>query len=120
MVRGDEDLLSTALTNLLDNARKFALHGAPVTADLCLAAGCIRFRVTSPGARVRAEERELVFERFYRGAEARATANGHGLGLPLCRHIARLHGGEARCVSAADEDACFVLELPAWAPQKID
>jgi signal transduction histidine kinase len=58
-----------------------------------------------------------VFERFHRGGEARPNADGHGLGLSLCRHIARLHGGDARCVSEPDEDARFVLDLPAWRAQ---
>jgi signal transduction histidine kinase len=118
LVRGDEELLSIAIENLLDNARKFRSQGQPVRVDVCASAERVSVAVASPGARVSNEARERVFERFYRGAEARAGSDGHGLGLPLCRHIARLHGGEARCASRPDEDARFVVEMPAWTPAK--
>ena len=48
------------------------------------------------------------------GASNKETRDGHGLGLPLARHIARLHGGEVSCISEAGEDARFALDLPAW------
>src|SRR5262249_22743642 len=76
----------------------------------------VRLAVRSPGARIGAKERDSLFERFYRGATARATQAGHGLGLPLARHIARLHGGDVVCGSRPDEDACLTLEAPAWGP----
>jgi two-component system OmpR family sensor kinase len=116
LVSGDEDLLAIAVFNLVDNARKFSA-GGPVAVAVAPAAGTVTLSVTSPGARVEADDRERVFERFYRAPEARPGPNGHGLGLPLARHIARLHGGDARCASAPDEDARFVLEIPAWRPR---
>lgn len=114
MVRGDEDLLRIAVENLLENARKFTPPGQRVVVDLTDGGGRVAFAVTSTGVRIADEDREQLFERFYRGPEARAAHPGHGLGLPLARHIARLHGGELRCVSRATEDARFVLDLPAW------
>jgi len=114
MVRGDEDLLAIAAENLLDNALKFRRRSEPVRVNVDHGAKGVTLTVTSPGARIASSDRERVFDRFYRAAEARSATHGHGLGLPLCRHIARLHGGEARCVSGDDEDARFVLELPAW------
>ena len=74
----------------------------------------MRVTVTSPGARIAGDLGERLFERFYRGPEARASHAGHGLGLPLARHVARLHGGDVRPLSAPDEDARFELTLPAW------
>jgi signal transduction histidine kinase len=112
-VRGDEALIEIALQNLLDNARKFAV-GAPVGAELDERDGRLRLQVTTPGARIANDDRERVFDRFYRGPDARARAGGHGLGLALARHIARLHAGDVRCVSDEREDVRFVLELPAW------
>jgi two-component system, OmpR family, sensor kinase len=116
LVRGDEALLGIAVENLLENAAKFSTQGQAVGISLADRAGRVRLVVTSPGARVAAHEKERVFERFYRNPEARPAPKGHGLGLPLARHIARLHGGDVLCVSGPDEDAAFVLELPAWAP----
>jgi two-component system OmpR family sensor kinase len=115
LVRGDEALLGVAIENLLDNARKFSAGGGPPHVALN-EDGKVRLTVTSPRARVPRAQAERLFERFYRGAEARASFAGHGLGLPLARHVARLHGGDVLCVSAPDEDACFELWLPAWRP----
>ncbi len=116
-VRGDEELLGIALENLLDNARKFTPSGRAVGVTLFDVAGRVSLRVISPGARIAPEDQERLFKRFYRDPEARAAHRGHGLGLPLARHIARLHGGDVRCVSGPQEDARFVLDLPAWEPE---
>lgn len=117
MVRGDEGLLGIAVENLLDNARKFTRDGGTAKVRCDLAGPFVRLIVVSPGARIGESERESLFERFYRSAEARASRSGHGIGLPLARHIARLHGGDVRCLSSPEEDACFTLEVPAWRPE---
>jgi signal transduction histidine kinase len=114
VVRGDEDLIEIAVQNLMENARKFAAGPRPVRAVLSEEAGRVRLEVTTPGARIPVAECERVFDRFHRAPDARATRDGHGLGLALARHVARLHGGDVRCVSAETEDARFTLELPAW------
>jgi signal transduction histidine kinase len=114
LVRGDEALLGIAVLNLLDNARKFSSSGRQPQVIVSGDAGGVRVTVTSPGAQIPRVDAERLFERFYRGPEARASFPGHGLGLPLARHVARLHGGDVCCVSGADEDARFELSLPAW------
>src|SRR4030095_7330223 len=114
LVRGDEQLIAIAVHNLLENARKFALRPDPVRAVLSQADDCVRLEVVTPGARIPPDQHERVFDRFYRAPEARAQAGGHGLGLALARHVARLHGGALRCVSSGTEDARFALDLPAW------
>jgi two-component system, OmpR family, sensor kinase len=116
LVRGDEALLGIAVENLLDNARKFSLPGRPPRIQVSEDATTVRLTIDSPGARIPTDLVGRLFERFYRGEEARASHEGHGLGLPLARHIARLHGGEVRCVSGPEEDARFDLVLPAWRP----
>lgn len=114
LVRGDEELLGVAVENLLDNAAKFSSPERPVRVRLAEGDGRVRLAVSSPGACIGLEERKRIFERFYRGPEARVAPRGHGLGLALARHVARLHRGELRCVSGPDEDAAFELELPGW------
>lgn len=114
LVRGDEELLDVAVENLLDNARKFSSPERPVQVSLSEQDGQVRLAVASPGARIAEAERDRLFERFYRAREARASRGGHGLGLPLARHIARLHGGDVACVSEASQDATFELALPSW------
>jgi signal transduction histidine kinase len=117
VVRGDEDLIEIAVQNLLENARKFATGPDPVRAVLSDAAGRVRLEVTTPGARIEAAQCERLFDRFYRAPEVRAQSDGHGLGLSLARHVARLHGGDVQCVSGESEDARFALDLPAWSAE---
>lgn len=119
LVRGDEDLLSIAVENLLDNAAKFTPGGEAVRVALAERDHRVELVVTSPGARIEGGQAERLFERFYRSPQARVSQRGHGLGLPLARHIARLHGGEVRCVSRPHEDAAFELCLPGWSPHAV-
>jgi signal transduction histidine kinase len=114
VVRGDEELIEIAVQNLLDNARKFAVGPEAVRAVLTDGGGRVLLEVTTPGARIPSAECERLFDRFYRAPEARAQREGHGLGLTLARHVARLHGGDVRCVSSESEDVRFALELPGW------
>jgi two-component system, OmpR family, sensor kinase len=114
LVRGEEDLLRIAVSNLLDNARKFGRADAPPVAVVDVQETRVSLRVTTPGARIDASEGTRLFDRFYRGPEARASRPGHGLGLTLARHIARMHEGDVTLVSTGNEDACFLLDLPPW------
>ena len=117
MVRGDENLLRIAVLNLLDNARKFGPRAEPPAATVEIREGRVRLQVTTPGARIGVDQAARVFDRFHRGPEARAEQKGHGLGLSLARHIARLHRGDVTLVSTHDEDVRFLLDLPAWIPR---
>jgi signal transduction histidine kinase len=114
VVRGDEDLIEIAVQNLIENARKFGVGPEPVRALISDQGGPVRLEVTTPGAHIPAAQCERLFDRFYRAPEVRAQSNGHGLGLALARHVARLHGGDVQCVSTEAEDARFALQLPAW------
>ena len=114
VVRGDEDLIEIAVQNLLENAHKFAAAPQPIRAVLSDEGGRVRLEVTTPGAHIEAAQCERLFDRFYRAPEVRAHRDGHGLGLALARHVARLHGGDVQCVSVESEDARFALDLPAW------
>ena len=116
LVRGEEDLLRIAVINLLDNARKFGRPEAPPLAEVEVRGERVGLRVNTPGARIGASERPHLFDRFYRSPDARAEQPGHGLGLSLARHIARMHDGDVTLVSGEGEDACFLLDLPAWRP----
>jgi signal transduction histidine kinase len=114
LVRGDEDLLRLAVDNLLDNARKYAPAGLTPRAELFADGDRMVLAVETPGVALGEEERERVFERFYRGTAAREATPGHGLGLALARHVARFHGGDVVAVECGDAKAVFELRLPAW------
>jgi len=91
-----------ALSNLLDNARRFALSAITVTLTEH-PDGSITLLVADDGPGVLPEDRDRVFERFV----TFGSGSGTGLGLPIARAIARGHGGDL----TVDEDG-FVLSLP--------
>lgn len=114
LVKGDEELLRLAVDNLLDNARKYAPAGRVPSARLGADGREVRLVVETPGVTLGEEERGRVFERFYRGPAAREAAPGHGLGLSLARHVARVHRGDVVAAAGGEEKAVFELRLPAW------
>ena len=74
--------------------------------------------VDDAGKGVLPEERDRIFDSFYRDAEARANHAGFGLGLPILRRVARAHGGDVNVFASDLGGARFELNLPAWAPRR--
>ena len=113
-VQGDRRLLRRAIRNLVENA---ARHGEGSPIEIRVLSGSrdrALVRVCDEGPGIPPEERERIFEPFYRRAGARETGDGVGLGLSLVRQIAERHGGSAR-VRDRDGDrfgSCFEIELP--------
>lgn len=114
MVRGDSELLRSLVANAIGNALKFGLDGK---VELRLAAAgepgaeSVVLEVSDRGPGISRDLRERVFEPFYR---IRTTATrGHGLGLALIGHIARVHLGSATFVDTS-VGARLRVELPAW------
>lgn len=95
-VYGDAGGLSRAVLNLLDNAAKWSPPGGRVNIRLVQAdPSHAELVVADHGPGIPPTERELVFERFYRSASARAMP-GSGLGLAIVKHVVMKHGGTLR------------------------
>jgi signal transduction histidine kinase len=121
-VRGNRELVSQALANLVDNAIKYAgpetskINGA--LAEIVVKAGAdgdhITLTVADSGPGIAAADRGRVVERFVRLEQSRSLP-GSGLGLSLASAVARLHGGELKL-----EDNCpglkSVIALPRAGP----
>ncbi|MEO8672395.1 MAG: HAMP domain-containing sensor histidine kinase [Tahibacter sp.] len=108
-LRGDPRLLRRMLRNLLENAQR---HGRPpIQVDITQRDASIALCVSDAGAPIPAEQRERLFEPFYR-RQGGNDGGGAGLGLALVRQIARRHGGDAQCVALGDDRSGFVVELP--------
>ena len=92
IVRGDTLLLREMLSNLIDNALRYSPDGGSITVsiDRDPASGCYALAVSDTGPGIPADERERVFEPFYRGVDVMAP--GTGLGLAIVRTIATVHG----------------------------
>jgi two-component system, OmpR family, sensor histidine kinase MprB len=105
-VRGVPERVERAVANLLDNARKWSPAGG--TIDVAVANGAVEVRDQGPG--IAAEDRPLVFNRFYRSAAARGMP-GAGLGLAIVKQIADAHGGSIRVDSGPNGGAILRLQL---------
>ena len=112
--RGDRDAVRQIVLNLLSNALKYAPQGAPVRLSTAQESGAAVLRVRDEG-RLGGGERRRVFERFYRGREAKDGGSGAGLGLTIARELAQAQGGSIE-IEPTSSATSFVLRLPAAAP----
>jgi signal transduction histidine kinase len=117
LVMGDELKLSQLVANLVDNAIKYSPERTRVEVGVWQARDAAFVAVADRGAGIPAEEQERIFLRFHRLDQARNGATtgpaGHGLGLPLCRWIARAHGGDIAVDSREGKGSIFTVRLPA-------
>ncbi|PPE68622.1 HAMP domain-containing histidine kinase [Caldimonas thermodepolymerans] len=111
MVRGDERLLRRALRNLLENARRYG-GSEPIEVSVTVEGQDAVVRVCDRGPGVPEDQRERIFEPFYRMPGHAEHAGGVGLGLSLVRQIAERHRGQARCERREGGGSCFSLRLP--------
>ncbi len=96
-ITGEELLLEMLMTNLVDNALKYSPRESPIIITLESRKGDINFSVADEGPGIPHEEKNRIFEKFYRvGNEETRTAKGTGLGLYLCKKIAQDHNAEIR------------------------
>jgi signal transduction histidine kinase len=111
-VDADPVRIEQVLTNLIDNALKYAPEGGEVEVDLTVEGGHVRLAVRDHGLGVPPEHRAQLFERLYRGHQE-SHRSGLGLGLYVSRQIVDRHGGTIRAEFPADGGTRFVVELPA-------
>jgi two-component system sensor histidine kinase SenX3 len=112
-VFGDQDLLVTALRNLIDNAIRYSPANTRVGIGVRSRDGLVSISVTDQGEGLTPEEQERVFERFYRVDAARSRhTGGTGLGLSIVKHVASNHGGEVTVWSQPGQGSTFTLRLP--------
>lgn len=112
-VEADPELVALALRQLVDNSLKYSPPGAAIALRAQAAGDGIEIRVSDGGPGIPAQERERVFEKFYRRRGVRERVPGSGLGLYIAREIARAHGGELEIEDGEGGGAAFVLRLPA-------
>ena len=95
----DFEKLRVMLDNLLSNAIKFSPAGGTISIRASQAGSFVEIEVADQGPGIAAEERNLVFEPFYRGQYAAdALVKGTGIGLSVVREYAQMHGGSAEIV----------------------
>lgn len=116
-IKGDPERLTHALKEILDNALSFT----PAEGQVCLEVKQVMQQeqpwvtvvISDTGPGIGAEERERIFELFYRGGAAVTTAlPGIGLGLSIAQRIVQAHGGQITLQSAPGEGSTFTVWLP--------
>ncbi len=109
----DAELLRLALSQLLDNARKYSIPGSTIKVEMDSRGSLVFIRVTNSGSSIAEGDQQRLFDRFYRGTEARRFTSGSGLGLYVARKIALAHGGTLDLdVEHLSEGVTFRLTLP--------
>jgi two-component system, OmpR family, sensor histidine kinase SenX3 len=113
-VLGEEDLLVTAVRNLLENAVVYSPERTRVV--VCVKKpgdGGVEISVTDQGIGIPGRDLERIFERFYRVDPARSRATGGtGLGLAIVKHVTAGHGGRVHVRSVEGAGSTFTLWLP--------
>ena len=113
----DANRLSRVFNNVLKNALSYADEGSVVEVhvgeSVIGTVNWLKIMVVNRGREITPEHLERIFEKFYRGDDARTTASGGaGLGLAIAREIARAHGGD---ITAASENG--MTSFAIWIPQ---
>jgi signal transduction histidine kinase len=109
----DPELLRLAISQLLDNACKYSIPDAEIKVEIESQGDMVYIRVSNSGSSIQEGEQQRIFERFYRGTEARRFTTGSGLGLYVARKIALAHGGMLDLdIERLNEGVTFYLAIP--------
>ncbi len=113
-VRGDVQVLTEAIANLVANAVAYSPTGAQVGVGVRADADVVEIAVTDRGIGIPENEQQRVFERFYRADQARSRrTGGTGLGLSIVKHAVQRHGGEVELWSRPGRGSTFTVRLAA-------
>jgi signal transduction histidine kinase len=112
-VFADEEAMSQALHNILDNAAKFSGKEKDIHVEVSLEQDMVKIAVRDKGVGIPENEQKKIFEKFYRGKQASSVApTGTGLGLTLVKHIMEAHRGDVVVQSQLGEGSRVSLILP--------
>jgi two-component system sensor histidine kinase KdpD len=114
-VCADRGLLAMILAQYIDNARKYSASNTVITIAARKSQSEVVFSVHNFGSTIRIEDRERIFDRFYRAAEVKDSIPGTGIGLSVVRKAAEAHRGHVWVVSEEEAGTTFFLSLPIGA-----
>lgn len=119
-MNGDKFMLQILLSNLVENAVKYAPKHTVIDVRLQEAGNHLKLKVTDEGPGIPVDERERIFLKFYRiGNENTRKAKGSGLGLFLCSKIVQQHGGTITVKDNIPNGASFEITLPEYSIQTV-
>jgi two-component system phosphate regulon sensor histidine kinase PhoR len=116
-VLADRDAMHQVLSNLIENAAKYAGDGQRILLGAMDRGSSVELFVQDFGPGIRSEHLQRIFERFYRVDKARSVeSGGTGLGLAIAKHIMLAHKGNIRAESILNRGCTFLLTLPPADP----
>lgn len=114
-VDADPVLISQALKQVVENARKYSPVHEPIEIRAIHGPGQVTISVLDRGPGIAPSEHELIFHKFYRGARGRGRVEGTGMGLSIARGIIEAHGGTIHAENRPSGGAAIVLTIPTKA-----
>lgn len=111
-VAADPHLIQIVMSQLLDNALKYSPPDSPIEIQASASAGYATISVRNEGAAIDEDERERVFDKFYRGRKSRNRIEGTGMGLAIARTIVESHDGEIEARNDPQGRIVFEFSLP--------
>ncbi|MGE5178440.1 MAG: DUF4118 domain-containing protein [Bacteroidota bacterium] len=120
LVPMDDVLLEAVVRNLVENAHKYSGPEQPIEIAAAIEGRSLKLEVADRGPGLRPGDERRVFEKFYRGSQAR-TAPGVGLGLAICQGVVEAHGGSIVAGNRPGGGSVFTVRLPLeGAPPRVD
>ncbi len=113
-VKGDREKLAQILVNLLSNANKFSPGGGNITLRAREVDDRIVVEVKDSGPAITEEEKEKLFDPYYRGDTNRRRVPGLGLGLAISKKLVELHQGRIWVEGEHEKGNIFAFSLPTW------
>jgi signal transduction histidine kinase len=115
-IEGDQPRLKQVIVNLLDNAIKYTPYGGKIDLKVYAINKKAIIEVVDNGIGISAEDKDKIFERFYRADKVRSRdLGGAGLGLSIIKSICAAHNAQIRVYSVEDKGSRFIIEIPAIA-----
>jgi two-component system sensor histidine kinase KdpD len=114
----DRQLMVMLLTQYIDNACKYSIFGTMITIRVVHVNAEAIFSVHSYGPVIPMEDRERIFNRYYRSSTQSNRASGTGIGLSVAKRAALIHGGYVWVTSEENEGTTFYAAIPAPMPKR--
>jgi two-component system sensor histidine kinase KdpD len=115
----DRQLMVMLLTQYIDNACKYSIFGSTITIRAVKSRAEIVFSVRSFGQVIPINDRERIFDRYYRSTTYSNRAAGTGIGLSVAKRVALIHGGSVWVTSDETEGTTFFAAIPATARKRV-
>jgi two-component system sensor histidine kinase KdpD len=116
--RVDRGLVAMILTQYIDNARKYSPFGSPIKLAAQRRKSAVVISVNNFGFTIRTEDKERIFDRFYRADDLKDSVAGTGIGLSVAKKAAEAHHGHVWVKSDEKEGTTFFLSLPVDARRR--